>query len=79
MFASVRAAAKVRTIDSRHRRHRRLRRRHAAHHRADVPDAVGCIYRISADETIDTLAGRYPAACFDHVDWPVSLGPAQGH
>ena len=41
-----------------------------------VAEAVGCIYRISADETIDTLAGRYPAAYFE---WPVSLGPTQGH
>jgi hypothetical protein len=45
----------------------------------DVPDTDGCIARISADETIDTLAGRYPAAYFDHVDWPVSLGHTQGH
>ncbi len=45
----------------------------------DVPDADGCIYRISADETIDTLAGRYPAAYFDHFDWPVSLGHTPGH
>jgi hypothetical protein len=49
----------------------------------DVPDAVGCIYRISADETIDTLAGRYPAAYFDHVDWPRQprphSGPLTGH
>ena len=32
----------------------------------DVADNDGCIYRISADETIDTLAGRSPAAYFDH-------------
>jgi hypothetical protein len=37
---------------------------------SDVADGEWCIYKISGDETVDTIAGRYPAAYFDRYDWP---------
>jgi hypothetical protein len=34
----------------------------------DAADGERCVYRLRA-ETIDTIAGRYPAAYFDRFDW----------
>ena len=40
---------------------------------SDVTDGDWCIYKISG-ETVDTIAGRYPAAYFDRYDWPHTPG-----
>ena len=44
---------------------------------SDVADGDSCIYKISR-ETIDTIAGRLPAAYFDRYDWPHMLGGPLG-
>ena len=40
---------------------------------SDVADGDWCIYKISG-ETVDTIAGCYPAAYFDRYDWPPMPG-----
>jgi hypothetical protein len=41
---------------------------------SDVADGDWCVYKISDAETIDIIAGRYPAAYFDGYDWPQTPG-----
>ena len=38
-----------------------------------VADGDWCIYKISG-ESVDTIAGCYPAAYFDRYDWPPMPG-----